>query len=179
MSNEKMYNFIKEHYMFYTNDNYWYSDKSIAKNVKLYNLNLTDWCKGLELLELDNWFRINEMIEDFEKSYWRDIDVYFNGRSGGYLVLVEKDPLVYSFSDYLNNTYEEYLEDRKEYIEYYGYTKRDLTDELKRQYELVKMFDKLCDNLEKEVQFMIDNYEIVEETEMRPYTHKVVKEIGV
>lgn len=177
MSNEKMYNFIKEHYMFFEGDNYWYSDKTIAKNVKMYNLNLTDWCKGLELLELEDWFTINNMVEDFENNYYGDIEVYFNGRSGGYLILKDKGAFMYHYSDFLNNTYEEYLEDRKEYIDNYGYTNKMLTDELKRQYELVKMFDKLCDELEKEVQFMIDNYEIVEETEMRPYTYKVIKEI--
>ena len=163
-----MYNFIKEHYMFFFFFNYWYSEKTISKNVKLYNLNLTDWCKALEILELDNWYTINRDIEVFENEH-NGVEVYFNGRSGGYLILKDKDAIMYQYHDFLDNTYEDYLKDCKKYIDY-GYTQKDLTKELKRQYDLVKEFDKLCDDLEEEVQFLIDNYDIVEEEITIPQT---------
>lgn len=165
-----MYNYIKNHYMFFERDNYWYSDKTIAKNVKLYNLDLTDWCKALEILELDNWQTINVMIEDFEINY-NGVEVYFNGRSGGYLILKDKNAIMYHYYDFLDNTYEDYLDECKKYLDY-GYSQKDLTDELKRQYNLVKDFDDLCDRLEKEVQYMIDNCKVVEEEIMIPRTIK-------
>lgn len=172
MKNETMFNFIKHHYMFFDRDNYWYSDKTIAKNVKLYNLDLTDWEKAYELLMLDNWQTINDMIEDWECEH-EGTEVYFNGRSGGYLILKDKNYFVYSFQDYLDNDYEDYLEARNKSIEF-GYTNKQLTEELKRQYNLVKEFDKLCDNLEKELQYMIDNWKIVEEEVITKNTIKKI-----
>ena len=162
-SREEMFNFIKNHYMFFDRDNYWYSDKTIAHNVKLYNLHLTDWSKALELLELDNWNTINTMVEDFEREH-KNVEVYFNGRSGGYLILKDKtDREVYNFSDFLEHDYEDYLECVKYCVKGSYNTQKELTEELRQQVELVQDFDKLCDDLRDELQYMIDNCTIKEE----------------
>jgi hypothetical protein len=84
------------------------------------------------------------MLQDWKEDH-PGYDVYFNGRSGGYIVL---KPFNYNgsiFSDAIldNDTYEEYKEwCREEYgsVKANRYQLRELT-------KLVQDFDKLCDEL--------------------------------
>lgn len=146
---KQMWNFLHDHYQYYTMSS-WNGCKSIANNVKVYNLKLDgDYCTALSFLhdECDVGclqVMIKEMCEDFEAEN-PGYEVYFNGRSGGYLVLSEKgcvrSILPSIVADY--DTYEDFKTDCRGYgecVKDYIYKLREIT-------KLVQDFDKLCDNL--------------------------------
>ena len=155
-SNKEMFEFLKEHFTYFTMSS-WNLNTSIANNVKIYNLGID--FKILDILQVDNYFTLNTMIEDWEIAH-PGYKVGFNGRSGGYLVLYN-DNNTKSVLDYYvdtNDTYEEFKEDvRRNYggLKWYK-------QELINQVELVQEFDKLCDDLLEECKYMVENYRIVE-----------------
>lgn len=144
ISNTKsMFNFLNDHFM-YDTMNSWNGLKSIANNVKVYNLKLEgDEWEALHALERDDYFNINSMIEDWEYDH-KGYKVGFNGRSGGYLVLYNANDNRCAIPDRLigYDSYEDFKEDYK----YYG-TMKDAKYELREYVELVRDFDKLCDEL--------------------------------
>ena len=145
ISNTKeMFEFLKGHFT-YDTMNSWNGLRSIANNVKIYNLGLDGDCwNALRYLEDDNYFNINMMIEDWEAEHEGYV-VGFNGRSGGYLVLYSNFHNGNILPNYIYDT-EDY-EDFKNYVkDYWGgvkYIKQDLRDYTK----LVQDFDKLCDEI--------------------------------
>ena len=93
-SAKSMFNFINEHYTYHTL-NSWNGLRSIANNVKLYNLDLDDMNKAWSLIfdesdESGLQFNIMQLIKDWEEEnpYY---SLGFNGRSGGYLVMYNKE----------------------------------------------------------------------------------------
>jgi hypothetical protein len=155
---KSMFNFIAEHPTYYTM-NSWNCTRSIAHNVKLYNLDLDgDWTVALAFLESENYESINLMIHDWEREhpgYW----VGFNGRSGGHLVLYNKagGSAIPDTLDYA--TYEDYKADMRDY---YGSVKAN-RDELVEFVRLVQDFDRLCDDLRDYVNTLSKTkYEIAE-----------------
>jgi hypothetical protein len=155
-SSKEMYEYLKGHFTYFTN-NSWNREKSIANNVKLYNLELDgDWGRLLEILEIDEYFTINTMIEEWE-SLHRNYKVGFNGRSAGYLVL-------YTFEDWYVENSENYAE-FKELLKNDGFTLKDYHNTLKEEAEMVQSFDELCDNLREACQYMLSHAKIVEKEE--------------
>lgn len=144
ISNTKsMFNFLNDHFMYDTMSS-WNGLKSIANNVKVYNLNLEgDEWEALAALERDNYDEVNYMIEDWEYDH-KGYKVGFNGKSGGYLVLYNEHDNRCAIPDRLigYDSYEDFKEDYK----YYG-TMKDAKYELREYVELVRDFDKLCDEL--------------------------------
>ena len=148
-STKSMWNFLKNHCTYYTMNSCSRS-KSIANNVKLYNLKLEgDWTVVMKYLfdETDAGCLqtyIDDEIREFEEEYpWTK--VFFNGRSGGYLVLGTKlngSVLPDCVADY--NTYEEFKEDIKDWS---GARVSDFNRELREAVEIVREFDRLCDRL--------------------------------
>ena len=140
---KSMFNFIAEHPTYYTM-NSWNRNRSIAHNVKLYNLNLEgDWTRALAHLESGEYDTINWMIQDWEREH-PSYRVGFNGRSGGYLVLFNKvgsHSVIPESLDY--ETYEDYKADMRDW---YGSVKANRI-ELIEFVKLVQDFDKLCDEL--------------------------------
>jgi hypothetical protein len=144
---KQMFEFLRNHYM-YDTMNSWNRLKSIAHNVKLYNLELEgDWDNALSFLfdeHSDLVYLINDTIEMWEAEH-SGYSVGFNGRSAGYLVLYNKDnnrnilpDIIVDFDDY---------EDFKDYCkDYYGGVKYYKSD-LQYYTKLVQDFDKLCDEL--------------------------------
>ena len=142
-NDKQMFYFLKEHFR-YDTMNSWNRLQSIANNVKLYNLGLDgDYWVALNLLNKDNYFTVNMMIEDWEDEH-PNYKVGFNGRSGGYLVLYNKNDNQNVLPDYIvDGDYEDY----KQYIkDYYGALK-DNRSNLRYLTELVRDFDKLCDDI--------------------------------
>ena len=90
-SNREMFDFLKNHYVYYTL-NSWNGLKSIANNVKVYNLFTSDVDYDiLEMLDVDDYFTINSAIKDWEAEnpgYKVTIDRY------GGAVLTPENPLV-------------------------------------------------------------------------------------
>lgn len=149
-STKSMCEFLLNHFQYYTM-NSWNGLKSIANNVKLYNLQLEgDWAQALELLYNEGDFAwlyaqdLGDKIAAFQLAH-PDYEVGFNGRSDGYLVLYRKTGFRNILPNYLDGfkTYEEvkdYLKDFGDAISNYKYELRELTN-------LVRDFDKLCDDL--------------------------------
>lgn len=143
-NDKQMFNFLKKHFEYYTMG-VWNGYCSIANNVKLYRLNLSgDWSNVLSLLQSGEYENLSWMIRDWCREH-PGYDVYFNGRSNGYLVLkdVDYNGPVFPDSIYYNDTYEEY----KNYCRrHYGSVKAN-RGELITCTRLVQDFDKLCDEL--------------------------------
>jgi len=144
ITNDKsMFNFIAEHPTYFTG-NSWNRTRSIAHNVKLYNLGLDgDWTRALAHLESGEYDTINWMIQNWEREH-PGYSVGFNGRSGGYLVLGNKGNARSVFPETLDyETYEDYKADMRDY---YGSVKAN-RDELVEFVRLVQAFDRLCDEI--------------------------------
>ena len=156
ISNTKsMFNFLHDHYEYFTM-NSWNGRKSIAHNVKLYNLHLrNDWSDALKALEDDDYFTINHWINEFE--YEHGVKVGFNGSSGGYIVLYPESSNGHIFS-YLNpSDYDSYEDFKEDVIEYEGSLKNHKRT-LRERVKLVQDFDRLCDDLVSEVDRITDRY---------------------
>lgn len=143
-NDRQMFNFLKGHFE-YPTMNSWNLLYSIANKVKLHSLELSgDWYVALSLLENGEYDTINWMIHDWMTEH-TGYEVYFNGRSGGYLILKDRDYngnlLPESILD--SETYEDYKEWSREN---YGSVRAN-RDELVRFTKLVQDFDKLCDEL--------------------------------
>lgn len=154
ISNAKsMFEFINEHYKYFTM-NSWNGLKSIANLVKIYALRLSGnpWT-ALHQLEAEEYLTVNEMIRDWEAEH-PGYAVGFNGRSSGYLVLYNKDNMKSVIPDDLDG-YDSY-EDWKEDIHDWGYTTADFMPKLRELTNLVRDFDKLCDEIRDYVDMLSD-----------------------
>ena len=148
---KSMWTFLKEHFT-YSIHNSWNHGRSIAHNVKVHRLKLEgDWTVVMRYLfdEADSGYLqmyINDEIREFEEEnpYY---EVYFNGRSGGYLVLVEKQGHRSVLPECVDqyDTYEEFKTDVKS--GWNGYRVSDFDRELRDAVEIVREFDRLCDRL--------------------------------
>ena len=143
-NDRQMFNFLKGHFE-YPTMNSWNLLYSIANKVKLHSLELSgDWYVALSFLEHGEYDTISWMIHDWMTEH-AGYEVYFNGRSGGYLILKDRDYngnlLPESILD--SETYEDYQEWCREN---YGSVRAN-RDELVRFTKLVPDFDKLCDEL--------------------------------
>ena len=146
-SSKSMWNFLHDHPK-YDTMNSWNGLKSVAHCVKLHKLKLEgDWYKAYELLDNSDWCDVNDMIYEWEELH-PGYSVGFNGRSGGYLVLYNKSRYIDVLPDYISGyTYDEY----KEYcVDYYGTVKNHRSN-LRYYVDLVRDFDKLCDDLREYV----------------------------
>lgn len=148
---KSMWNFLKNHYTYYTM-NSWNRSQSIANNVKLHRLDLDgDWTVAMRYLfdEADAGLLqmyIEDEIREFvdENPYY---EVFFNGRSGGYLVISEKQGHGSVLPECVEefDTYEEFKEEVKAGWNYWNV--KDFNHELREAVEIVREFDKLCDRL--------------------------------
>lgn len=143
-NDKQMFNFLRDHFNYYTLST-WNGLRSIANNVKLYNLDLTgDWCVALSLLEAGEYETISMMIMDWEHDN-PGYEVTFNGRCGGYLVLTDKGSNRHVLPEEITDSvdYEDYKSYCREYIGSVRMNRQVLVDYV----TLVRSFDKLCDEL--------------------------------
>ncbi len=146
-SDKQMFKFLKGHFTYFTSNNPRF--RSIANNVKVHKLNLSGDCfTALNMLESENYVTVNDLILNWERNHEGYL-VRFNGRSGGYLVLLNDTnpfPIIPETIDECEN-YEEY----KRYCkEHYGGVKYN-RDELRETVKLVQDFDRLCDEIREYV----------------------------
>ena len=150
-NDKQMFNFLKNHYEYYTLAT-WNGLKSIANNMKLYNLDLSgDWCVTLSILDKTDYEVIDDMITEWEVSHPK-YKVCMNGRNNGYLVLINKANNQHILPDeiYLNENYDDY----KEYCQYhFGSVKANRSD-LVFYTKLVQDFDRLCDQIRNYCNFL-------------------------
>lgn len=148
-SPKSMWQFLKDHFT-YSTMNSWNGMKSIAHNVKLYNLGLEgDWgIVARYLADESDAGCLQMFISDEIQEFERENPCYrvgFNGRSGGYLVLYNKDNYRSVLPDCVDD-YDSY-EEFKEGVRCYGYKVSDFEYELRQSVAIVREFDKLCDRL--------------------------------
>ena len=143
-NDKQMFNFLKNHFEYWT-VNSWNRLESIANNVKIYNLELDgDPYVALAALQKDDYFDVNSMIEDWEYEH-PNYKVGFNGRSGGYLVLYNDKNNGNVLPTIIADAYD-YEDFKQTCQEWYGGVKY-FKQELKDYVELVRDFDKLCDDI--------------------------------
>jgi len=164
-NNKEMFDFLRKHFRYYTLNN-WNGLKSIANNVKIYNIDEFKGIKDkvLQVLEQDNYNSIKDEIKvwEFEQAHCWNVGV--NGRNGGYLVLYNNDNYCSVLDDYIenNDNYEDFLQDIKNSS--YGAIK-NYHYRLVQQVEIVQMFDKLCDKLVQTCLYLVDMQNIKESKE--------------
>lgn len=173
---EQKFQYIKNHYV-YNVMNSWNRLQSIANNIKIYNLELTNEQidKFFELISIDEellYANLQFAIEDFEDI--TNTNIFFNGRSNGYLVIVPKfdqynkrmNILDLFFDDNIYE-YDTLKEFKKESLDTaYGKDNEDINNNLEECYYLLKSFDLLCDLLREELIYMLNNAKIKEKTEV-------------
>lgn len=160
---EDKFNYIKNHFKYWTM-NRWNGLVSIANNVKIYNLGLTavQLDKAYDLLDCENFYdELNLLI------YGSGLKVGFNGRSSGYLVL-------YNFE---NNgpAVETWYWDYENYVDLLSdYEPETIEDIINYDFELVRDFDILCDELRAQLIYHIENSEIKTEEYATIHQRKVI-----
>ena len=170
ISVRQKFDYIHNHFYYYTM-NSWNETKSLANNVKIYNLPLTkeQEDKFFELYCDENlidemYFHINTILEDFALE--NEFEIAFNGRSGGYLVAYNKNNNSNVIDEDLID-FESYDEAIKYYKEYYGWSFRDCQAELKsiieRNFAICVLFDDCCDDVLNELKYLLDNARVEEE----------------
>ena len=165
ISNTKsMWEFLHNHFT-YSTMNSWNRLSSIANNVKLHKLNLEgDWTNVIKYLtDVGDCGGLQDIIDGeimaFNKKYYPNYRVGFNGRSNGYLVLYNGDNNRSVLPECVDNydTYEDFKADCKdcgERVSNYDYLLRQVV-------EVVRDFDKLCDNLRDIVNgYSMRNFEV-------------------
>ena len=140
-NNKNMYNFLKEHFTYFTL-NSWNDLRSIANNVKVYNIDL-DY-KIIDILGEDEYYLVNNLIRKWENNH-KGYNIGLNGRSGGYLVLYNENNSDTVLDYYVN--YSDDYNDFKNLLKDDGYTLKDYHDTLLNQVELVQDFDLLCEDI--------------------------------
>ena len=175
MSLRQKFDYIHKHFYYYTM-NSWNRSKSLANNVKIYNLPMTaeqqnkffDLCCD-ENLNNELYFNINMILEDFASE--NEFEIAFNGRSGGYLVAYNKRENGFASCE---NVIDEDLIDFESYDKLLNYYKekfcwsfRDCQAELKsiieRNFEICVLFDDCCDDVLNELKYLLDNAKVEEE----------------
>ena len=153
---KSMFEFINNHFTYYTL-NSWNGLQSIANNMKLYNLGLEgDWTTVLDYLYDEEdiggiGFQIRDLVDEWEANH-PGYSLGWNGRSGGYLVIYNHDRRngTVNFRNILPedltgfDNYEEFKETIKDY---YGWNVKDMVPELREYTQLIRDFDKLCEDL--------------------------------
>lgn len=126
LSREEMIKYLNEHFRYFIG-NTWNVARSLANCVKVYCLGLPSEQReaAYELLEDVGFHQdVAEIISEWLKSYGDPYEVFFNGRSCGYLVMTyDRHPIELDLDQWLG------LEDLQNYTRIY------------------QDFDELCDNL--------------------------------
>lgn len=138
-------NKIKSYLMFhnrYWTGSCWNGSRSYAHNVKLYNLGIAsegiDDDRVYDFLSADHPeydLEVEDLIHDFEIATNREYTAAFNGRSGGYLVLYNKE---YPYRG---------IDDDRDELEELDCSDPDVCKELIERFKLVKRFDALADQI--------------------------------
>lgn len=170
MSLRQKFDYIHNHYYYYTM-NSWNGLRSLANNVKVYNLPLTKEHKdkffelyGEESLIDELYYHINMLLEDFSSE--NEFEIAFNGRSGGYLVAYNKNNTQNVIDEDLID-FASYDEAIKYYKENYTWSYREIQAELKsiieRNFKICVLFDDCCDVVLNELRYLLDNSRVEEE----------------
>ena len=162
---EEKYKYVRNHFRYFTM-NSWNRLKSIANNVKVYAMKLSNTDRALEIVwACDDWTDNEFYREVNDRIAESGLRVGFNGRSGGYLVLYnDKNNCDVCKGDYFCENYEDAVEG--------GDIERDVVES---DFNLVQRFDRLCDELRDLLEYyaksaVVETYDevkIVKKTRVR------------
>ena len=168
MTLKEKFKYIKNHF-YYDILNSWNGLKSLANNVKIYNLGLTNEqpSKFFDIICDNNTSQqlygfLSDFIDDFDYNN-NNCATYFNGRSDGYIVTIkrERNENIVDNDLLISNDYNDLIQNLQDW---YGYTKKDARQEanniIEINFKIVKNFDMFCDKLRKELIYILDNAEI-------------------
>lgn len=209
-SRQSMIDFLTGHFRYNTMSS-WNGLTSYANRVKFHHLGLTknQQDKAWDMLDVNFWDEISYPIDDFTREMSGYYTISSNGRSGGYLVLMNSR---YELTGYKSRcrscgqcNFTEATSDNNKcgrcHAEgdggrvNYATPPRQLSvagkeidqgetfdskDEwsmlmLRKRVELVRRFDRACDEIRDNFIALLDNCSIIEETIMVPQTHKVLQ----
>lgn len=206
-SRQAMIDFLSGHFR-YNTMNSWNRATSYAQNVKIHRLPLTIAQQGLanDLLNVQSAYNgFSRIIRKFGEDHGWDWQAGFNGRSGGYLVLLQGGSKDSGYKSectacgQLNyKTIEETKGNRcgrcgedervnltKPVMNIFAYPGRglDMNEDfeewdigsIKDRVELVKEFDCLCDDCLNHLINLLTNYEVREKTVCEPKSIKVLQ----
>lgn len=170
---EQKYQYIKEHCV-YDIMSRWNNLESIANCIKVWNLKLTEEQidKFFEIYDNDIdyiYSTLNCDIKNFE--YITKTEVFFNGSSNGYLVMIPKFEDYKQWKNILDLFFIDNIYDYETLKEFkidsldvgYGHTNKDINKDLEKCYYLLKSFDVLCDLLRSQLINILNNYDVEEE----------------
>jgi hypothetical protein len=197
----EMVEFLNKHFRYFTM-NSWNGSKSFAANVKVYNSwvpsNLRD--AAYTMLETDEVrIELQDVFNEFALKYDYNYQMCWNGRSGGYIVLIRggKKPSGYKSVciDCGQRNYKPLGEVTKcgfcglsNMVEYHGYDiwtqpgksieiDEDAEDsEVEELYNLVKAFDAAVEKCKRLFLYYCKEFEVVEEEVLVPQTVKVLRQ---
>lgn len=167
-SRQAMAEFIADHFRYYTM-NSWNRVTSYANNVKIHNLGLTSEqaSRAYDLLldtDIDMslfWDGVHDIIQDF--LHETGCTVGFNGRSDGYMVL---------YATEIRNGRRVTLSrgvggyDVEELLDPDGWS----MDDLEREVELVRAFDRVCDDVRDLLIHVLETGRVETEVETKVVT---------
>jgi len=107
-SREEMIAFLSGHFR-YDTMRAWNKCKSYALNVKVHRLGLsTEQCsKAYDILQVEGlWESLNECIHEFEQEHEGRFTICSNGRSSGYLVLLQSEYRLTGHQSYCRSCYQ-------------------------------------------------------------------------
>lgn len=202
-SKKSMLEFLNSHHR-YDTMNSWNRSTSYSRNMKIYNVipaGLQD--KAFELLGQGEVFdEINDLINEWDREQDYDFQAQWNGRSGGYLVIIRGGYNLKTLFTFEGNNKERDYEDNYGWMNKDEAIKRGLykkqlkqifikpgqsigediseesdAEEIKSLYKLVKSFDKLTDKIIKCYISYCKSYNVVEKEITVPKTIKVLEAV--
>ena len=154
----------------YDTMNSWNGQKSLAYNLKIYNVIRSDLRqKAYEIMGDENiacelYDDISRFIDDFTVDCGYGYTAGFNGRSGGYLVLYKSCRITQHKDDGTMHTrIETYMT---------GLDEQEVPSEVK------KKFHKLAQDIVNHTEWFLSNYDIVEQEIMIPTKIKTLQPKG-
>lgn len=161
---DAMRKFLSQHPRYYT-INAWNRLTSYSQNVKLYNLGLSSeqLDKAYDLIFANDTFEFDVMVQDCIRQFEADTGYTadFNGRSGGYLVMYDTMLKPTGLSVIMSSVDAD--ADFDEWDE----------DGLKERIELVRRFDRMCDEIRNTLLYAIEH--AVVETAVITKTYNVTR----
>ena len=164
-----MVEFLKNHFR-YDTMNFCNESTSYAARVKIYDFVPSKlWDKAYELIEQgDVYDAINDELEAFAENHNHKWQIAFNGRSGGYLVLIQggrhDNGQIYSQPGLSTDMGEDFE----------GWWGKS---EIAERYRLVREFDEVVNECKKIFLAYCNEFEVVEEVVMVSRTVKVLKRV--
>lgn len=198
-----MVKYLSGHYRYNTMSS-WNASTSYANCIKVNQLGLNDkqYSKAFDLLDTDFWQEIRDPIDDFTSKMNGSYTIGTNGRSGGYLVLYQSKYELSQYKSWCpscgqrnctvvtetstkcgvcSQPRRDYERPLRQLAVYPGKgidQREDFSEwtmaDLRNRVELVRSFDRACDDIRSAFIWMIDECDVVSEEYSVPRIRKIL-----